>query len=157
MSYSLDTDSFINAFTRMTSRRETLTYVISDNGTNFVGAERELLELVKAQETSIDWKFNPSCVPHFGGIFEALMKSTKEAVKNILGDADVTDEELHSAICGAERLLNSRSITYVSSYPNDLSLLTPSHFLVGEIAGPFLVEIEDVITPRKITSFKYKT
>ena len=42
MSYSLDTDSFINAFTRMTSRRGTPTYVISDNGTNFVGAEREL-------------------------------------------------------------------------------------------------------------------
>ena len=48
MSYSLDTDSFINAFTRMTSRRGTPTYVISDNGTNFVGAERELRELVEA-------------------------------------------------------------------------------------------------------------
>ena len=36
MSYSLDTDSFINAFTWMTSRRGTPTYVISDNGTNFV-------------------------------------------------------------------------------------------------------------------------
>ena len=38
MSYSLDTTSFINAFTRMTSRRGTPTYVITDNGTNFVGA-----------------------------------------------------------------------------------------------------------------------
>ena len=75
MSYSL-TDSFINAFTRMTSRRGTPTYVISDNGTNFVGAERELRELVEAldtdritQETSkyhpIDGKFNPPCAPPF--------------------------------------------------------------------------------------------
>ena len=113
MSYSLDTDSFINAFTRMTSRRGTPTYVISDNGTNFVGAECELRELVKAldtdritQETSkyhpIDWKFNPPCAPHFGGVFEALIKSAKKAIKAILGDADVTDEELHTAICGAE-------------------------------------------------------
>ena len=148
MSYSLDTDSFINAFTRMTSRRGTPTYVISDNGTNFVGAERELRELVEAldtdritQETSkyhpIDWKFNPPCAPHFGGVFEALIKSAKKAIKAILGDADVTNEELHTAICGAERLLNSRPITYVSSDPNDLSPLTPSHFLVGEIGGPF--------------------
>ena len=51
MSYSLDTDSFSNAFTRMTSRRGTTTSVISDHGTNFVGAERELRELVKALDT----------------------------------------------------------------------------------------------------------
>ena len=163
MSYSLDTDSFINAFTRMTSRRGIPTYVISDNGTNFVGAERELRELVEAldtdritQETSkyhpIDWKFNPPCAPHFGGVFEALIKSAKKAIKAILGDADVTDEELHTAICGAERLLNSRPITYVSSDPNDLSPLTPSHFLVGEIGGPFAPEAldhEQTYNPRK--------
>ena len=74
MAYLLDTDSFINAFTRMTSRRGTPTYVISDNGTNFVRAERELRELVDAldqdritQETNkfhrIDWKFNPPSAP----------------------------------------------------------------------------------------------
>ena len=51
MAYSLDTDSFINAFTRMTSRRGTPTYVISDNGTNFLGAERELRKLVEALDT----------------------------------------------------------------------------------------------------------
>ena len=163
MSYALDTDSFVIAFTWMTSRRGTPTYVISDNGTNFVGAERELRELVEAldanritQETSkyhpIDWKLNPPCAPHFGGVFEALIKSAKKAIKVILGDADVTDEELHTAVSGAERLLNSRPITYVSSDPNDLSPLTPSHFLVGEIGGPFAPEAldrEQTYNPRK--------
>ena len=163
MSYSLDTDSFINAFTRMTSRRGMPVYVISDNGTNFVGAERELRKLVEAldvdriaQETSryhpIEWKFNPPCAPHFGGVFEALIKSAKKAIKAILGDADVSDEELHTAICGAERLLNSRPITYVSSDPNDLSPLTSSHFLVGEIGGRFAPEAldrEQTYNPRK--------
>jgi hypothetical protein len=48
MAYSLDTDSFINAFTRMVARRGKPTYVVSANGTNFVGAERELRELVEA-------------------------------------------------------------------------------------------------------------
>ena len=43
MAYSLDTDSFINAFTRMVARRGKPTYVVSDNG-----AERELRELVEA-------------------------------------------------------------------------------------------------------------
>lgn len=163
MSYSLDTDSFINAFTRMTSRRGTPTYVISDNGTNFVGAERELRELVEAfdpdritHETTkhhhIDWKFNPPSAPHFGGVFEAMIKSAKKAIKAILGDADVNDEELHTAICGAERLLNSRPITYVSSDAQDLSPLTPSHFLVGEMGGSFAPEAldrEEVFNPKK--------
>ena len=118
MSYSLETDSLINAFTWITSRRGTPTYIISDNGINFVGAEHELRELVEALDTeritqetckyhATEWKFNPPSPPHFGGVFEALIKSAKKAIKAILGDADVTNEELHLAICGAERLFNS--------------------------------------------------
>lgn len=147
----------------MTSRRGTPTYVISDNGTNFVGAERILRELVEAldtdritQETSenhqIDWKFNSPCAPHFGGVFEALMKSAKKAIKAIIREANVTYEELHTAICGAERLLNSRPITYVSSDPNDPSPLTSRHFPVGEIGGPFAPEAldhEQTYNPKK--------
>lgn len=49
MAYSLNTDLFINRFTRMTSGGgHAPTYVISDNGGNFVGAGRELRELVNA-------------------------------------------------------------------------------------------------------------
>ena len=127
MSYSLDTDSFINALTRMVARRGTPAYMLSDNGTNFVGAERELRELVEAFDQEkiinkvekyykIEWKFNPPSAPHFGGVFEALIKSAKKAILAILGNADITDEELHTAICGAERLLNSRPIIYLFIY-----------------------------------------
>jgi hypothetical protein len=154
MSYSLDTDAFINAFSRMASRRGTPRFVISDNGTNFVGAERELRELVEALDNDkivrqttkfhpIDWKFNPPIAPHFGGVFEALIKSAKKAIRAILGDADVNDEELHTAICRAERLMNSRPLTYVSSDHNDLSPLTPNHFLTGQLGGPFAPEALD--------------
>ena len=163
LAYGLDTDSFINAFTRMTSRRGTPSYVVSDNGTNFVGAERELRELVEAldqdeilQKTcryhQIDWKFNPPSAPHFGGVFDARIKSAKRALRAILRDADVTDEELQTAMCGAESLLNSRPITYVSSDPNDLIPLTPNHFIVGQLGGQFAPEaseLEQVFNPRK--------
>jgi hypothetical protein len=47
MAYALDTDSFINAFTRMTARRGTPSFVLSDNGTNFVGAEKEICQKVQ--------------------------------------------------------------------------------------------------------------
>ena len=68
MTYSLDADLFINAFIRMTARRGTPSYVISDNGTSFVGAEKEMREkihkldqekIVKktTQHYQIEWKF----------------------------------------------------------------------------------------------------
>lgn len=96
----------------------------------------------------------PPSAPHFGGVFEAMIikKKRKKAVKVILGDADVNDEELQTAICGAERLLNLRPITYVSSDPQDLSPLTPSHFLVGEMRGSFApkaLDYKQVYNPRK--------
>ena len=39
MAWSLDTDSFLAAFSRMTDRRGIPVEVISDNGTNFVSGE----------------------------------------------------------------------------------------------------------------------
>ena len=78
------------------------TYVISDNGSRFVGADRELRELVESFDQDriirestkhhrIDWKFNPLSGPHFGGMFEALIKSAKKAIKAILGNANIND------------------------------------------------------------------
>jgi len=81
-----------------------------------------------------------------------MIKSAKKAIKAILGDPDVSDEELQTAICGAERLLNSRPITYVSSDPQDLSPLIPSHFSVGEMGGslaPEALDHKQVYNPRK--------
>ena len=111
----------------------TPSYVVSDNGTNFVGAEREMRELIEnldqekiVRETTkyqpITWKFNPPSAPHFGGVFEALIKSAKKAIKIILGDADIRDEELHT---------------------NDPAPLTPNHLIVGQIGGRFAPEAVD--------------
>ena len=49
MVYELHTNSFVNAFYRMTARRGFPTQM-ADDGTNFVGAERELRELVNARD-----------------------------------------------------------------------------------------------------------
>ena len=55
----------------------------------------------------------------------------------ILGNADITDEELLSAIVGAEALINSRPLTYQSANPTDDIPLTPNHFLHGQMGGQF--------------------
>lgn len=44
---SLDTDSYINALRRFVARRGQVKKIRSDNGTNFVGAERELTRSIQ--------------------------------------------------------------------------------------------------------------
>ena len=47
MAASLETGAFLNGFVRMAARRGWPTKMLSDNGTNFVGAEKEIKELVR--------------------------------------------------------------------------------------------------------------
>ena len=53
----------------------------SDNGTNFVGAEKELLPQIQElnrseavntfdEQQGIKWLFQPPSAPHFGGAYE---------------------------------------------------------------------------------------
>lgn len=74
---SLETDACINALRRFISRRGQVVSLISDNGTNFSGAERELREAVAAlnhthiqknlSQVGINWSFNPPAGSHHGG------------------------------------------------------------------------------------------
>ena len=145
MAYGMDTDSLLRAFYRFTHHRAYPTQVTSDNGTNLVGANRELQQLVKKLDQdkivkssstyAIKWNFNPPAAPHFGGVFESMIKAAKRAVNAIIGNADVTDEELMSAFIRAEALINSRLLMYQSANPQDIIPLTPSCFLYGELGG----------------------
>ena len=87
MAFGLDTDSFLKCFVRMASRRGYPEKIVSDRGTNFVGADRELRKLVESLGTSkiqdqtaskgVKWIFNPPLAPHFGGVREVMIKGTK--------------------------------------------------------------------------------
>ena len=161
MAYGLDTDSFLNAFYRMVNRRGLPREMLSDNGGNFVRANKELRELIEVLDQDrmsvstanqgVIWHFNPPLAPHFGGVHETMIKAAKRAVYAILSNADITDEELSTAFTGAEALLNSRPLTYQSANPDDDVPLTPNHFLIGQIGGQFAPESVDETTysPKK--------
>ena len=156
MARGLDTDTFLNAFARFTSRRGVPKEVISDRGTNFVGAVVEFKKLVsqldrqqllnKTAEHGVTWRFNPPGAPHFRGAHEVLVKAAKKAIYAVVGDRDVTDEELITVSTGVESLLNSRPLTYQSSDPRDDVPLTPNHFLHGQMGGQFAPESVDTTT-----------
>jgi len=156
LAYSLSTDSFLNAFFRMASRRGLPEDMLSDNGTNFVGANNELRELTavlnreeiqdRTANLGVKWHFNPPLGPHFSGVHEIMIKAAKRAIYAILSSADITDEELLSAIVGAEGLINSRPLTYQSASPKDDVPLTPNHFLHGQVGGRFAPDSVDTTT-----------
>ena len=152
ISFKMDTDSCLNAFSRMTSRRGIPEAMFSDNGGNFVKNDKELKDLVnqldkeKIKKTTankeLQWSFNPPGAPHFGGVYEIMVKAAKKAIRNKLGNADINGEELLTAFVGAEGLINSRPLTYQSSHPADVPL-TPNHFLYGQLGGTFAPDSVD--------------
>jgi hypothetical protein len=152
LAFGLDTSSFLNAFFRMTGRRGMPRLIISDNGTNFHGADKELKELVsnldldtlvdRTSNQGVEWKFNPPQAPHFGGVFESMIKAAKRAMKAQIGNAELNDEELLTIIISVEHLINSRPLTYQTANENDIVPLTPNHFLHGLVGDNFAPEID---------------
>ncbi|XP_030746052.1 uncharacterized protein LOC115874892 [Sitophilus oryzae] len=160
---SLFSKSFIQALRRFTSRRGKPYKILSDNGTTFVGAKRELGQFLKQNASNlidlcandkIEWLFIPPYSPHFGGLWEAGVKSTKHHLKRILANARLTFEEFTTVLCQIEAILNSRPLCPLSSDPNDFLSLTPAHFLIGHQLTAVPDEaLEDAKTNR-LTSYQ---
>ncbi|XP_055909270.1 uncharacterized protein LOC129944103 [Eupeodes corollae] len=100
------TSAFLAAFKRFTARRGICTNLYSDCGTNFKGAatvlesERSHMskqwteDIVQRMEANgTNWHFNPPAAPHFGGLWEAGVKSMKYHLKRIIGHYTLTFEE----------------------------------------------------------------
>jgi len=81
------------------------------------------------RELEISWSFIPSNAPHFGGLWEAAVKSAKYHMTRIVSKA-LTFEEMQT-LCEIEAILNSHPLLPLSADPNDLAYLIPGHFLVG--------------------------
>ena len=137
----------------------------------FLGAAwemKDLFKLIKDSRTqdsitnflsskSIEWKFIPQRAPHFGGLWEAAVKSTKRHLKRIVGNVKLTFEELTTVLAQVEACLNSRPLIHYQTTTTGLkhslqvtfslvdhcrrSLMTPSltstispHFVTGSYA-----------------------
>ncbi|XP_011859305.1 PREDICTED: uncharacterized protein LOC105556805 [Vollenhovia emeryi] len=149
-------DAFLAAFRRFVSRRGLCRVVYSDQGTTFVGADTQLKALFRDAAKSNDyiantlanhgvqWCFNPPAAPHFGGLWEAAVKSVKHHLRRVIGDSTLTFEEMSTVLAQIEACLNSRPLQALSDDPEDVNALTPGYFLIGAplnaVPEPSLVE-----------------
>ncbi|XP_037952450.1 uncharacterized protein LOC119682944 [Teleopsis dalmanni] len=141
----LSTEAFIAALKRLIGRRGLPSDIYCDNATNFVGANNKLAELKRmffeksnqvmlqtfCSNQFINFNFIPPRAPHFGGLWEAAVKSAKGHLYRTLSNTRLTFEELGTALIEIEAILNSRPITPHSCDPSDYEALTPAHFLIG--------------------------
>ncbi|XP_055715003.1 uncharacterized protein LOC129809212 [Phlebotomus papatasi] len=139
---SLTTEAFIASLRRLVARRGIPSHIFSDNGTTFVGADRELKNLLTSSASQeeittflstleVQWVFQPPRAPHHGGLWEAAVRSCKYHLKRILGQTPLNYEEMCTVLCQVEAVLNSRPIIPVSSSVDDPPYITPGHFLLG--------------------------
>ncbi|XP_062535483.1 uncharacterized protein LOC134204724 [Armigeres subalbatus] len=103
-------------------------YMLRNKGCPPRGAKRELGELFArfrsqneqsiiasaCTDQGITWHLTPPKAPHFGGLWEAAVKTAKRHLFRQL-----------------ESAMNSRPLLPMSDDPNDLAALTPAHFLIG--------------------------
>ncbi|XP_075158210.1 uncharacterized protein LOC142231486 [Haematobia irritans] len=155
----LSSEAFLATFSRFVGRRGFPNKVFSDNGTNFVGANRTLTQeyknFIRSSEKALiskynlhgfTWVFIPPHAPHMGGLWEAGVKSMKTHLKKVAGAYKYTFEEFSTLLIRIESILNSRPLSPMTEDPNELAPLTPGHFLRGTALTAIPEEVSDNLT-----------
>ncbi|XP_071634081.1 uncharacterized protein [Temnothorax longispinosus] len=103
------TPAFVAAFDRFCARRGVPSDMYSDNATTFHGAHREISAAWKravcdpnfqnrTATQGVRWNFIPPSAPHFGGLWEACVRSVKFHMKRVIGAHTLTSEELSTLL-----------------------------------------------------------
>ncbi len=154
---SLDTDDFLLALTIIAKRRGPIYNVRTDNGSNFIKANRLLLREGKQDNlwdevSNIDWDKVRTASPEFGimqwtwspahspesnGLAEAFVRLAKKAMYDQFRHRSLTRDQFNTVAVCAEDLINRRPIGInVQSDWHQSEVLTPLHFLTGRRGPP---------------------
>ncbi|KRX51646.1 hypothetical protein T09_10224 [Trichinella sp. T9] len=105
------------------ARRGRPATIQTDNFRSFQSAASELRRLWRGIDVDqvqnelagqrIQWHFIPPRAPWMGGYLERLIRTMKESLRKVLGQALLDDEELRTILCEVEACLNARPLTLV--------------------------------------------
>ena len=141
VSTDLSTDKLLTAIWRFIARRGQPHFFLSDNGSNSLGARKQFRrrplmldhDYIRDQLMNqyVEWKLNPPSAPHFGEVWERLVRCVKRALFLNLGSAKLTPNVFATIVSEAEYLVSSRPLTHLRSNHENDNPLTPNHFLLG--------------------------
>lgn len=144
---SLSTDSFINALRRFIAVRGPVRQLRSDQGTNFVGAKRELQDCLKEMdngavklfllERQCDFVMNVPSASHQGGVWERQIRTVRSVLSAMIEPAgtQLNDESLRTFMSEVMAIVNNRPLTTDNlNDPNSVEPLTPNHLLTAKSA-----------------------
>lgn len=151
----LTIEEFLDTFERFTMRKGQCNELFSDNGTTFVGTDKELARVLhnwamalpehNLSKFGTKWTFITPAAPHKGGIWEAAVKMMKRHLKRTVGVKILTKDELQQVAIVIEGCLNSRPLWAQSDDPADPMPLTPAHFILAKpiLPQPIAEDVAD--------------
>ncbi len=134
----LSTDAFLNALRCFIAIRGNVSQLHNDQGTNFIGAKREFMELMKGmdqecvKELGCTFVMNPPASSHMGGVWERQIRTVRSVLTSILDQsaARLDTSSLRTFMYEVMAIVNSRplSLEHISD-PVGPEPLTPNHIL----------------------------
>ncbi|XP_044573629.1 uncharacterized protein LOC123257755 [Drosophila ananassae] len=140
------TDFCILAIRNFICRRGPVHRLRSDNGRNFVGADREANRFAEIFEPEriqsdlsrkgIEWILNCSANPSEGGVWERMVQCVKRVLRYTVKEVAPKEHVLESFLIEAENVVNSRPLTHLPVSADQEAPLTPNDLLKGAACPP---------------------
>ena len=126
---SMDTPTFLLAFRRFEAKRGKCRYLLSDHGSNFLGASKtqeecrankDLIDALEGQD--LTWEKIPPNAPHFAGVWERKIGPIKSILAASLPrpkDRPLAEDEFTTLLEEAASIVNNTPLAAVPSDPNE--------------------------------------
>ena len=147
MAYDLTTDAFIQVLRKFMAIRGPIRLLRCDNGTNFIGANKELARAINSIQSDtlrnfalqhgcdVEFRTNPPYASHMGGAWERLIRVVRSVLSAILEkhSSRMDDNCLSTFLYEVAAIVNTRplSLEHITD-PDHPEPLTPNHLLTGK-------------------------
>ena len=158
----------IDVIDKLIARRGKPHEMFTDNGSNFVGAEKVLRTALQTfnvdkihchcSQEGIVWSFNPPLASHMGGAWERMIRTIRKVLQSLLGRQTLNDESLLTLMAEVESIINSRPLVPICFSDSNQEPLTPNHLLLlrnSPNLPPGLFSKDDCYSKRRWAQVQY--
>ena len=156
-------DAFLMAFRRFACLRGYPSVCWSDHGTNFVGAQGYLKEVVqnwdvpKVKSVLSDyfgcefrWEWNTPHASHQNGVVETLIKSVRQALNSTCKNQAYSEEQWRTFLSEITYMVNGRPLYPSSDDIWEAPPITPNDLIIGLHNPPPQPKPEERTNPRQL-------